>query len=290
MQSCCTPAPAPSPPYSQYSPYPYPYPYPQHYGAVPTPIGGATLPAAFHHTLAELRHAAAATAVSYLRTRALSEPCVPCEVAAPAPAFYPPAAPICIQAPAAQPPAPQTYAHVTVSVPASGSNDDCARLTRALQEEIEGLKRQIEESRTRQAQMTEHMATLRIAPKQQMRSKTNVSETYKVKTLEMAAKLAVMDGTDDGMYNGLPIEVEGMGLYRDLRARGIRPRDNVSLSGRPLSQASAVETYKVQTLEMAQKLAKISGSTDGTYNGLPIEIVGVGLYSDHLRYGPASKR
>lgn len=39
------------------------------------------------------------------------------EVAAPAPAFYPPAAPICIQAPAAQPPAPQTYAHVTVSVP-----------------------------------------------------------------------------------------------------------------------------------------------------------------------------
>lgn len=31
--------------------------------------------------------------------------------------------------------------------------------------------------------------------------------TYKVKTFEIAAKLATMDGTDDGMYNGLPIEV-----------------------------------------------------------------------------------
>lgn len=26
-------------------------------------------------------------------------------------------------------------------------------------------------------------------------------------SFEIAAKLAVMDGTDDGMYNGLPIEV-----------------------------------------------------------------------------------
>ena len=47
----------------------------------------------------------------------------------------------------------------------------------------------------------------RLEAKADMHSRTNVHETYKVKAFEMAAKLATMDGTDDGMYNGLPIEV-----------------------------------------------------------------------------------
>lgn len=47
----------------------------------------------------------------------------------------------------------------------------------------------------------------RLEAKAELHSRTNVHETYKVKTFEMAAKLATMDGTDDGMYNGLPIEV-----------------------------------------------------------------------------------
>lgn len=38
-------------------------------------------------------------------------------------------------------------------------------------------------------------------------SRSNTHSTYKVKTFELAQKLAVMDGTDDGMYQGLPIEV-----------------------------------------------------------------------------------
>lgn len=36
---------------------------------------------------------------------------------------------------------------------------------------------------------------------------TTTSETYKVSSFEMAEKLSKMDGTDDGKYNGLPIEV-----------------------------------------------------------------------------------
>ena len=40
-----------------------------------------------------------------------------------------------------------------------------------------------------------------------MTSSRAVSSTYKVKNFEMAAKLAASDGTDDGLYNGLPIEV-----------------------------------------------------------------------------------
>jgi len=47
----------------------------------------------------------------------------------------------------------------------------------------------------------------RLEAKAELHSRTNVHETYKVKTFEMAAKLGTMDGTDDGMYNGLPIEV-----------------------------------------------------------------------------------
>ncbi len=31
-------------------------------------------------------------------------------------------------------------------------------------------------------------------------------------------------------------------------------------------------TYAVQTMEMAAKLAKMSGTNDGRYNGLPIEV------------------
>lgn len=41
----------------------------------------------------------------------------------------------------------------------------------------------------------------------QVTSLTTSKETYKVKTFEMAEKLSKMDGTDDGLYNGLPIEV-----------------------------------------------------------------------------------
>jgi len=83
-----------------------------------------------------------------------------------------------------------------------------------------------------------------------------------------------MDGTDDGMYNGLPIEVEGEGLYRDMVARGRRPRDNVSLTGRPASVTTTSETYKVTSFEMAEKMSKMDGTDDGKYNGLPIEIAG----------------
>eukprot|EP00667_Euglena_gracilis_P007961 EG_transcript_8056 len=128
----------------------------------------------------------------------------------------------------------------------------------------------------------------RLESKTELHSRTNIHETYKVKTFEMAAKLAVMDGTDDGMYNGLPIEVEGEGLYRDLVAKGRRPRENVSLTGRPSSQTTTSETYKVQTFEMAEKLSKMDGTDDGKYNGLPIEVAGEGLYTDLVRRGRRS--
>ncbi len=42
-------------------------------------------------------------------------------------------------------------------------------------------------------------------------------QTYKVSNMEMAAKISKMGGADDGTYKGLPIEVQGMGLYRELR-------------------------------------------------------------------------
>lgn len=67
---------------------------------------------------------------------------------------------------------------------------------------------------------------------------TTTSETYKVSSFEMAEKLSKMDGTDDGKYNGLPIEVffsiglkfekslclqiAGQGLYLDLVRQGRR--------------------------------------------------------------------
>lgn len=63
----------------------------------------------------------------------------------------------------------------------------------------------------------------RLESKVDLKSSTHVKETYKVKTFELAAKLAIMDGTDDGMFNGLPIEVEGEGLYKELVAAGRRP-------------------------------------------------------------------
>eukprot|EP00667_Euglena_gracilis_P005462 EG_transcript_5502 len=123
----------------------------------------------------------------------------------------------------------------------------------------------------------------RLTAKPELHSTTNVKETYKVKSFEIAAKLAVMDGTDDGMYNGLPIEVEGEGLYRELVAKGRRPKGDVT-AFRSLT-SSSTETYKVNSYEMADRLSKMDGTDDGKYNGLPIEVVGQGLFTDLRRGG-----
>jgi hypothetical protein len=123
-----------------------------------------------------------------------------------------------------------------------------------------------------------------------MTSSRAVSSTYKVKNFEMAAKLAASDGTDDGLYNGLPIEVEGEGLYRDLVKAGRRPHSQAppSMQTRPTSSIATSETYKVNTIETAQKLALMDGTDDGMYNGLPIEVAGQGLYRDLVRAGHTS--
>eukprot|EP00669_Euglena_mutabilis_P011643 TRINITY_DN6259_c0_g1_i1.p1 TRINITY_DN6259_c0_g1~~TRINITY_DN6259_c0_g1_i1.p1 ORF type:complete len:243 (-),score=61.35 TRINITY_DN6259_c0_g1_i1:19-747(-) len=70
----------------------------------------------------------------------------------------------------------------------------------------------------------------RLNTKPELHSSSRTTETYKVKSFELAAKLAKMDGTDDGLYNGLPIEVEGEGLYRDLVARGRTPKSDPNLA------------------------------------------------------------
>ena len=57
-----------------------------------------------------------------------------------------------------------------------------------------------------------------------MTTKTNVGSkssshtTYKVKSFELAAKLAASDGTDDGLYKGLPIEVSWYMLVVRMKA------------------------------------------------------------------------
>lgn len=122
----------------------------------------------------------------------------------------------------------------------------------------------------------------RLQTKTELHSQTNVKETYKVKTFEMAAKLAIMDGTDDGMFNGLPIEIEGEGLYKELVAAGRRPKTTATNNS---SVTTTSQTYKVQSFEVAERLAKMGGSNDGMYNGLPIEVVGEGLYSDLIKSG-----
>eukprot|EP00667_Euglena_gracilis_P010263 EG_transcript_10435 len=125
----------------------------------------------------------------------------------------------------------------------------------------------------------------RLMAKPELHSSTSVKETYKVKSFEIAAKLAVMDGTDDGMYNGLPIEVEGEGLYKELVARGRRPNFGSGGGGGSFGsrQGSGPETYKVNSYEMAERLSKMDGTDDGKYNGLPIEVVGQGLFTDLRR-------
>jgi hypothetical protein len=125
---------------------------------------------------------------------------------------------------------------------------------------------------------------LRFEARAETHSRTSVHETYKVKTFEMAAKLALMDGTDDGMYNGLPIEIEGMGLYKELKAAGHVSKTTES-SGKVTSSTTSTGTYKVQNFELAEKLSKMDGTDDGKYNGLPIEVVGLGLYSDLVASG-----
>jgi len=152
------------------------------------------------------------------------------------------------------------------------------------------LESQLKAADEKIAQMAGHIRALeqeianlrmRLEVKQEVHSHTNITETYKVKTFEMAAKLAGMDGSDDGLYNGLPIEIEGEGLYRDLVKAGRRVKENISLTGRPTgSMTTMTETYKVQNWEMAEKLSKMGGTDDGKYNGLPIEIVGQGLYTE----------
>jgi hypothetical protein len=43
------------------------------------------------------------------------------------------------------------------------------------------------------------------------------NDTFIVQTYEMAKKLAVMDGSNDGRYDGRLIEIAEQGLYRDIR-------------------------------------------------------------------------
>jgi hypothetical protein len=171
-----------------------------------------------------------------------------------------------------------------------GQRDEAHKHIAFLENQLKNADNQIAQMGALIRQLEGEIANLRsrLEAKAELHSRTNVHETYKVKTFEMAAKLATMDGTDDGMYNGLPIEVEGEGLYRDLVARGRRPRDNVSLTGRPASVTTTSETYKVSSFEMAEKLSKMDGTDDGKYNGLPIEIAGQGLYLDLVRQGRRS--
>lgn len=157
---------------------------------------------------------------------------------------------------------------------------------RAMEEELMALRNALQRARG----MEEEIAHLRqqLAVKSETHSRTSKTETYKVKTFEMAVKLAVMDGTDDGLYNGLPIEVEGEGLYRDLVAQGRKAKAEVSLSGHTGSMTTSKETYKVKSFEMAEKLSRMDGTDDGLYNGLPIEIVGEGLYKELVAAGRKS--
>eukprot|EP00668_Euglena_longa_P046220 GGOE01061904.1.p1 GENE.GGOE01061904.1~~GGOE01061904.1.p1 ORF type:complete len:462 (-),score=44.93 GGOE01061904.1:179-1564(-) len=171
-----------------------------------------------------------------------------------------------------------------------GQRDEAHKHIAFLEDRLKAADAQMAQMAARIRQLEGEVANLRarLESKTELHSRTNIHETYKVKTFEMAAKLAVMDGTDDGMYNGLPIEVEGEGLYKDLVAKGRRPRENVSLTGRPSSQTTMTETYKVQSFEMAEKLSKMDGTDDGKYNGLPIEVAGEGLYTDLVRRGRRS--
>eukprot|EP00668_Euglena_longa_P041458 GGOE01054585.1.p1 GENE.GGOE01054585.1~~GGOE01054585.1.p1 ORF type:complete len:689 (-),score=187.48 GGOE01054585.1:368-2434(-) len=159
--------------------------------------------------------------------------------------------------------------------------------TAEVEAHLEGAYRRIGELEEKILGLELEIRNLRaqLQPKVELHSQTSIRETYKVKTFEMAAKLAVMDGTDDGMYNGLPIEVEGEGLYRDLVAKGRRPSsDPRELRG----SISKKETYQVQTFEMAERLSKMDGKDIGVYQGQPIEVIGEGVYNDLVRAGRRS--
>lgn len=124
-----------------------------------------------------------------------------------------------------------------------------------------------------------------------LKSSTKTTETYKVATFEIAAKLAASDGTDDGLYNDLPIEVEGQGLYRDLLRQGRRPAGGTSATFSGSLTGHTGETYKVQSYEMAERLSRADGKDDGMYNGMPIEVTGQGLYTQlRMARGGSSTR
>eukprot|EP00668_Euglena_longa_P016617 GGOE01020899.1.p1 GENE.GGOE01020899.1~~GGOE01020899.1.p1 ORF type:complete len:880 (-),score=315.27 GGOE01020899.1:165-2804(-) len=158
----------------------------------------------------------------------------------------------------------------------------------ASQERIRQLEAQV-----RELELEIRNLRVQLQARVQVHSQTNVKETYKVKTFEMAAKLAVMDGTDDGMYNDLPIEVEGEGLYRDLVAKGRRPLSGSAAPAATRSPTSSMGlssntslgsptqgNYLVASMEVAATLSRMNPSDDGTYKGLPIEVKGRGLYRD----------
>jgi len=153
--------------------------------------------------------------------------------------------------------------------------------TQGLEEELHRLQA----AQQRTLGLEEELAMLRskLQAQAQQRSTTNVTQTYKVKTFEMAAKLAKMDGTDDGLYNELPIEVEGEGLYIELVRAGRRVAETASAS--TTSSVTTSQTYKVKTFEMAAKLSKMDGTDDGLYHGRPIEVEGEGLYIELVRAG-----
>jgi hypothetical protein len=247
-------------------------------------------------------------------------PCGDCQPPCPPPPPPPPQP--CMEClpcyPVAPPPTPPPPAPAAATVVHFEQREDCCPKLRAMEREarrleallsaakdtegqlrmelaeMTGRAQRADQLAARLQQMESEMALMRssINERKEVHSRTDVRETYKVKTFEMAAKLAEMDGTDDGLYNGLPIEVDGQGLYRDLVASGRRPRQNVSLSGRPLSIPTVTQTYKVHTMEMADRMARADGTHSGTYNGIPIEVVGEGLYQDLTtrgrRYTPGS--
>jgi TolA-binding protein len=148
---------------------------------------------------------------------------------------------------------------------------------------IKQLEAEIAELKMRLTK-AEATATRRASLTQSQR----VTETYKVKTFDLAAKLAKADGSDDGLYNGLPIEVDGKGLYRDLVKAGWTVSTHGAAAASGGSHTTKQETYMVDTFEMAEKLAKMDGTDDGMYNDLPIEVKGEGLYRDLVRAGRKS--
>ena len=87
--------------------------------------------------------------------------------------------------------------------------------------------------------------------------------------------MATIDGTDDGMYQGLPIEVEGEGLYADLKAAG-----RTVSSKESLVTGSASAPTPSQPTSKASKIPTTGLNGDGMYKGLPIEVTVKALYTN----------